>query len=82
MKPVWPDVAVVTQDPRFGGGALTQLRAFVEGTKAIGSRSVRKAVPDKLSMATADCAKASCAQTPQPDLAPAWCTSSKTTIVR
>lgn len=36
MKPVWPDVAVVTQDPRFGGGALTQLRAFVEGTKAIG----------------------------------------------
>jgi glycosyltransferase involved in cell wall biosynthesis len=31
-----PDVAVVTQDPRFGGGALYQLRAFVEGTEAIG----------------------------------------------
>jgi len=37
-KPVSPDVAVVTQDPRFGGGALSQLRAFVEGTQAIGRR--------------------------------------------
>ena len=35
-SPGRPDVAVVTQDPRFGGGALTQLRAFVEGTEAIG----------------------------------------------
>jgi glycosyltransferase involved in cell wall biosynthesis len=31
-----PDVAVVTQDPRFGGGALYQLRAFIGGIEAIG----------------------------------------------
>ena len=35
-RPEKPDVAVVTQDPRFGGGALAQLRAFVAGTEAIG----------------------------------------------
>ena len=35
-RPDKPDVAVVTQDPRFGGGALAQLRAFVAGTEAIG----------------------------------------------
>ena len=29
------DVTVVTQDPRFGGGALTQLQAFVGSTKEL-----------------------------------------------
>jgi glycosyltransferase involved in cell wall biosynthesis len=33
--PLTPDVAVVTQDPRFGGGAVTQLRAFVAGAEAM-----------------------------------------------
>ena len=32
---ITPDVAVVTQDPRFGGGALSQLQAFVESTRAL-----------------------------------------------
>lgn len=30
------DLAIVTQDPRFGGGALGQLRAFLDGAVAAG----------------------------------------------
>ena len=30
------DMAVVTQDPRFRGGALTQIRAFVDASSSIG----------------------------------------------
>jgi len=32
------DLAVVTQDPRFGGGALTQVHAFLRGAEQLGRR--------------------------------------------
>ncbi len=33
------DLAIVTQDPRFGGGALAQLRAFLDGVAELGEEA-------------------------------------------